>query len=82
MHASEMVISLAIGLPKAVLVSSGLVLVTVILDYARMLRLRQNLPPGPFPPPIVGNHFQTPSVRPRIEWEKWTEDYQSPMIAL
>lgn len=47
-----------------------------------MLWQRRHLPPGPFPWPIVGNHFQTPSVKPWIEWEKWAKYYDSPMLTL
>jgi hypothetical protein len=52
------------------------------VDYAYMLWQRRRLPPGPFPLPIVGNHFQTPSVKPWIEWEKWAQYYNSPMMTL
>jgi hypothetical protein len=82
MHAFEMISSFLGSLEKALLFTLALVLVAVLFDYGRMLRLRQKLPPGPFPLPIVGNHFQTPSIRPWIEWEKWTEYYKSPMITL
>lgn len=57
-------------------------LTAVLADYARMLWMRRRLPPGPFPFPIVGNHFQTPSNRPWITWEKWAQYYDSPMLTL
>lgn len=34
------------------------------------------------PWPIVGNHFQAPSVKPWIAWEKWAKHYDSPMLTL
>lgn len=56
--------------------------IVLIADYIHMLWRRRYLPPGPFPFPIVGNHFQTPSYKPWITWEKWAQHYNSPMITL
>lgn len=63
----------------------GLALIAIagiVVDYTRMLYMRRSLPPGPFSWPIVGNHFQTPSVRHWITWEKWGEYYKSPMLTI
>ena len=59
-----------------------LVLIVLIADYIHILWRRRHLPPGPFPFPIVGNHFQTPSYKPWITWEKWAQHYNSSMITL
>lgn len=57
-------------------------LVALVISYARMLSLRQQLPPGPFPFPIIGNHLQIPMPKPWIAFEKWSEYYNSPLITI
>lgn len=54
----------------------------ILVDYVRILRLRQKLPPGPFPLPLVGNFFAIPKVKPWIAFEKWAEYYGDPMTTI
>lgn len=56
--------------------------VWVAVDYVRILRLRQRMPPGPFPLPLVGNFFAIPKIKPWIAWEKWAEYYDNPMVTI
>lgn len=54
----------------------------VVVDYGRMLIRRRKLPPGPFPWPVFGNHFQLPKDRPWIDWEQWAKDYDAPLMTI
>lgn len=54
----------------------------ILIDYGRMLLLRRKLPPGPFPFPIVGNHYQITKDRPWIQWQEWAEYYGNPLTTI
>ncbi|KAJ4246879.1 hypothetical protein NW762_013431 [Fusarium torreyae] len=54
----------------------------VAMDYARVLRQRQSLPPGPFPWPIVGNHFQIKLPRPWLYMANLSKEYNDPMVTI
>lgn len=51
-----------------------------VADYAHMLYRRSQMPPGPFPWPIVGNTFSLPDNKPWIYFEELSKTFNSPII--
>ena len=56
--------------------------VFLVVDYARVLKMRRKLPPGPFPLPLFGNYLTLPKVRPWIDYEEWAKYYNSPLLTI
>jgi hypothetical protein len=65
----------SINVFHAVLVISLVPVIFLFVDFAWMLRLRNNMPPGPLPIPILGNVLQLPKVKPSYKFEEWSIKY-------
>jgi len=66
------------------LLTIGALAITCIAsyNYIRVLLLRRRLPPGPFPLPVLGNHFRIPYWQPWVRFEEWSREYANPMITI
>lgn len=54
----------------------------ILVDYVGVLRLRRKMPPGPFPLPLFGNFFVIEKYKPWIQFERWSKEYNDPMITI
>lgn len=52
----------------------------VVIGYAKVLRRRRRMPPGPFPIPLFGNLFLMPATQQWLKLQEWSQTYKSPII--
>ncbi|KUI63565.1 Cytochrome P450 1A1 [Cytospora mali] len=57
-------------------------IISIALDYIRMLWLRSKMPPGPLPYPIVGNTFMLPDHKPWLWFEELSQKHNAPLVTI
>ncbi|KAK1835637.1 putative cytochrome P450 E-class, group I [Podospora conica] len=68
------------GTTNILLAALAIAITALVADYAHMLYRRSQMPPGPFPWPIIGNTFSLPDNKPWIYFEQLSKQFDSPII--